>query len=179
LKSLNKKADKSLVLLGRVNGAHGIKGELKIRPYSGEPQSLLGYKCLLLTDGATSESVAWNVEQARAHKSWAVIKLAGCDNRDRAEQLYRAEVFVRADELPELDEGEFYLRELEGRAVRTVDGHVVGTITGLLAGGAQDILQVENSGQEYLIPLVPEFIVAMDADAVTVSLPPGLLEINA
>lgn len=167
------------MLLGRVSGAHGIKGELKIRPYSGEPQSLLNYKHLLLTVAEANEPVEWKVEQARAHKSWAVIKLAGCDNRNRAEQLYRAEVFVHADELPELDEGEFYLRELEGRAVRTADGQVIGTITGLLTGSAQEILQVKSEDKEHLIPLVPQFIVRLEVDALIMDLPPGLLEINA
>lgn len=171
--------DKSLVLLGRVSGPHGIKGELKVRLYSGEPESLLGYSSLLLAVGENAEPKAWKVEQSRAHKSWTLVKLEGCSDRSSAEQLQRADVYIHEDELPKLKEGEFYLRDLEGKLVKTEDGSVVGVITGLLNGGVQDILQVENNGQEHLIPLVPEFVVRVDEDALIMALPSGLLEINA
>jgi 16S rRNA processing protein RimM len=178
LNKLDSQAD-SLVLIGRVSGAHGIQGEVKIRPYSGEPQGLLRYKCLRLAiNGQVVAPVTYKVERARVHKDWAVVKLAGCVDRTQAEQLLHAAVHVDAEELPELAEDEFYLRDLEGRQVKTEDGQLIGRITGLLLGGAQDIAQVENNGQEYLIPLVPEFILALEEDAVIMSLPPGLLEIN-
>lgn len=165
--------------MGRVSGPHGIKGELKIRPYSGEPESLLGCSSLLLAVGENSEPKAWKVEQARAHKSWTLVKLEGCSDRSSAEQLQRADVYIHKDELPELEEGEFYLRDLEGKTVKTEDGSVIGVITGLLTGGAQDILQVENNGQQHLIPLVQEFVVSVNEDAVIMALPSGLLDINA
>jgi 16S rRNA processing protein RimM len=94
--------------------------------------------------------------------------------------LAKAAVYVRRDELPEPEEDEFYLRDLTGRQMKTAEGQVIGAIAGLLLGSGQDIAQVNGTdGQEYLIPLVPEFIVAVEAEAVIVSLPPGLLEINA
>ena len=165
--------------MGRVSGPHGIKGELKVRPYSGEPESLLGYSSLLLAVSENTVPKAWKVEQSRAHKSWTLVKLEGCSDRSSAEQLQRANVYIHEDELPELEDGEFYLRDLEGKTVKTEDGQIVGVITGLLTGGVQDILQVENNGQEYLIPLVSEFVVSVDEDAVIMALPPGLLEINS
>ncbi|WP_417915162.1 ribosome maturation factor RimM [Candidatus Electronema sp. JM] len=171
--------EKGLVLLGRVSGPHGIKGELKIRPYSGEPESLLGWSSLLLAVGENAEPKAWKVEQSRAHKSWTLVKLEGCSDRSSAELLQRADVYIHEDELPELEDGEFYLRDLEGKTVKTEDGQIVGVITGLLTGGVQDILQVENNGQEHLIPLVSEFVVSVNEDAVIMALPSGLLEINA
>lgn len=171
-------ANKGLVLMGRISGAHGIKGELKIRPYSGEATGLLGCSRLLLAVGENVEPKAWKVEQSRAHKGWALVKLEGCSDRSCAEQLQRADVYIHEDDLPELEEGEFYLRDLEGKAVKTEDGQVIGVITGLLTGGAQDVLQVTSKEQEYLIPLVPEFILGIEKDEVYMSLPPGLLEIN-
>ncbi|CAK8712141.1 MAG: 16S rRNA processing protein RimM [Candidatus Electronema aureum] len=169
-----------LVLIGRVSGAHGLKGELKMRPYSGEPESLLSYSRLLLALGEPeSTPILHKIERSRAHKSWAVVKLEDCNSRTEAEKLLFASIYVYEDDLPELDEGEFYLRELEGRFVKTEEGQVIGKIIGLLSGGAQDILQIDNNGKEYLIPLVPEFIVEIEEDAVIMSLPLGLLEINA
>uniref|UniRef100_UPI00405647DE ribosome maturation factor RimM n=1 Tax=Candidatus Electronema sp. TaxID=2698783 RepID=UPI00405647DE len=171
--------NEGLVLMGRVSGPHGIKGELKVRPYSGEPESLLGYSSLLLVVGENAEPKAWKVEQARAHKSWTLVKLEGCSDRSSAEQLQRADVYIHEDDLPELEDGEFYLRDLEGKAVKTEDGEIVGVITGLLSSGAQDLLQVTRNGQEHLIPLVPEFILGIEEDEVYMTLPPGLLEINS
>jgi len=168
-----------LVLMGRISGAHGIKGELKIRPYSGDPQSLLGFSSLLLAVGENAEPKAWKVEQSRAHKSWTLVKLEGCSDRSSAEQLQRADVYIHEEDLPELEDGEFYLRDLEGKTVKTEGGQIVGVITGLLTGGVQDILQVENNDQQHLIPLVPEFVVSVNEDALIMTLPAGLLEINS
>lgn len=169
-----------LVLIGRVAGVHGLKGELKICPYSDAPEKLLDYSSLLLVaEGSNSAPVFHKVERARVQKNCAVVKLEGCGSRTEAEQLRFASIYVHEDDLPELDEDEFYFRELEGKLVQTEDGQVIGKITGLLAGGAQDILQIDNNSREYLIPLVSEFLIAIEEDAVIMSLPPGLLEINA
>lgn len=165
--------------MGRISGPHGIKGELKIRPYSGEPESLLGCKRLLLAVGEDQEPKEWQVERSRAHKSWALVKLEGCSERTCAEQLQRADVYIHEDDLPKLEEGEFYLRDLKGKTVKTEDGQVIGVVTGLLEGGGQDLLQVTSDDQEHLIPLVPDFILGIAEDEVRMSLPPGLLEINS
>ena len=82
------------------------------------------------------------------------------------------------DDLPEPGPDEFYLRELEGLQMVTDTGTVIGTITGILSTGAQDIVRVEDGDREYMIPLVPEFLVAITGDEVRVALPPGLLDIN-
>ncbi|MCI5212481.1 MAG: ribosome maturation factor RimM, partial [Candidatus Electrothrix sp. ATG2] len=74
---------------------------------------------------------------------------------------------------------EFYLRDLEGKLLKTVEGRAVGRVTGFLRNSSQDILCVQSDDEEYLIPLIPEFLHRVDEDEVTVSLPPGLLEINS
>jgi 16S rRNA processing protein RimM len=153
---------------------------VKIRPYSGEPDSLRSYSCLLLAKDDKAAPVPHKVVQVRMQKDCALVQLEDCRSRTEAEMLAKAAVYVRRDELPEPEEDEFYLRDLTGRQMKTAEGQVIGAIAGLLLGSGQDIAQVNGTdGQEYLIPLVPEFIVAVEAEAVIVSLPPGLLEINA
>ncbi len=169
-----------LILIGKVTGPHALRGEVKIRPYSGEPESLRQYTCLLLALDDNTAPTPHKVVQVRLLKGCALVQLDDCRSRTEAELLTRAAVYVRAEELSEPEEDEFYLRDLTGRQMKTADGQLIGTIVGLLLGSGQDIAQVMNTDkQEYLIPLVPEFIVAVEAEEVIVSLPPGLLDINA
>jgi 16S rRNA processing protein RimM len=177
---MSKAGTEDLVLIGRVTGAHALRGEVKIRPYSGEPENLRSYSCLLLAKDGDAVPVPHKVVQVRKQKDCALVQLEDCRSRTEAELLARAAVYVERNALPVPDEDEFYLHDLTGRQMKTAEGQLVGTIAGLLLGGGQDIAQVNGAdGQEYLIPLVPEFIVAVEAEAVIVSLPPGLLEINA
>lgn len=178
---MSRAGTEDLVLIGRVTGAHALRGEVKIRPYSGEPDSLRNYARLLLAkEDDEAAPVPHKVVRVRMQKDCALVQLEDCRSRTEAELLARAAVYVERDALPELEEDEFYLHDLTGRQMKTAEGQLIGTIAGLLLGGGQDIAQVNGTdGQEYLIPLVPEFIVAVEAEAVIVSLPPGLLEINA
>jgi len=177
---MSKAGTEDLVLIGRVTGAHALRGEVKIRPYSGEPENLRSYSCLLLAKDGDAAPVPHKVIQVRMQKDCALVQLEDCRSRTEAEQFARAAVYVERDALPEPEEDEFYLRDLTGRQMKTSEGQLIGTIAGLLLGGGQDIAQVNGAdGQEYLIPLVPEFIVAVETEEVIVSLPPGLLDINA
>jgi 16S rRNA processing protein RimM len=169
-----------LVLIGKVTGPHALRGELKIRPYSGEPEKLRHYKYLLLAKERQAEPVLHKVSQVRLQKDYALVQLEDCRNRTEAEAFVRAAVYIRAEDLAAPAEDEFYLRDLIGKQMKSAEGQLIGTISGLLLGSGQDIAQVIGSeGQEVLVPLVPEFIVAVDTEAVIVSLPAGLLDINA
>ena len=175
MKSLNRQG---LVLIGRVTKAHSIRGEIKVWPYSGQPENFLRYTRVLLAQDQDAVPVACIIEQARAQKNSVLLRLDSCTNRNQAEQLVHAAVYVQEDDLPEPEPDEFYLRDLEGRQMKTEEGETVGRITGLLLGSNQNIARVKNGEHEYLIPLIPEFLVAVEEDEVRVSLPPGLLNIN-
>ena len=167
-----------LVLIGKITKAHSIRGEVKIYPYSGAPENFLAYDRILLQRAKDAAPIAYAIKRARAQKNAVLLQLEHCATRNDAEQLVRAEVYIHQDDLPEPDQDEFYLRDLEGREMKMEEGEVIGRITGLLQVSGQDLAQVKNQGQEYLIPLIPEFLVAIEADEVRVSLPPGLLDIN-
>jgi 16S rRNA processing protein RimM len=174
----------NFVPLGKITKAHSIRGEIKVFPFSGSPERMLHYSELLLVsedceDCATSTT--YRIERARVQKNAVLLQLEGCSDRNGAEKLVGSQVYVHKDALPELDPDEFYLNDLEGKLLKTTEGRAVGRITGFLANSAQDLLcvQGEQEDEEYLIPLIPEFLHAVDEDEVTVSLPPGLLEINS
>jgi len=167
------------VPLGRITKAHSIRGEIKVFPFSGSPETMLHYSELLLVSKDCATPTTYRIERARVQKNAVLLRLEGCNDRNAAEDLVRSQVYVHKDALPEPDPDEFYLRDLEGKLLKTTEGQAVGRITGFLANSAQDLLCVQGDEEEYLIPLIPEFLHAVDEDEVTVSLPPGLLEINS
>ena len=169
--------DDRLVQLGRVSKPHGVRGELKIFPYSGDPGGLLRYRELhLALEGEPGRF--FSVERARVQGRQVIVALAGIGDRSQAELLQGAEVAVRRGDLPPLADDEFYLDDLEGCLVVTADGEEIGRVAGILATGPNDVLAVRGARGEVLVPLVPEFVVSLEADRLVVDLPDGLVEVN-
>lgn len=164
------------ILLGKITKPHGIRGEVKIYPYSGQPENFLDYRKVYI--GPDGERVPYEVERSRVQGKTVILRLTGCTDRNTAETLVENEVWLDRDDLPELSEDEYYWADLEGKIVRTEEGRELGRVTGMLDSGAHDILSVTGAGHEYLIPMREEFIVSIDEQEVVLRLPPGLLEIN-
>lgn len=168
-----------LVLLGKITKPHGIRGEVKVYPFSGVPENLLHYSTLLfgaIEDDDPLQELA--VLRARVQKNCVLMQLKGCSTRNDAETMVGSQVYIVEKNLPELSDDEFYLRDLEGKQIVTVQGKQIGKVTGIILSGSQEIIQVKDGQHEFLIPLVPDFIVSLDSKELTVDLPPGLLEIN-
>ncbi len=167
------------VLLGTISKAHGIKGELKVRAFSGKPQSISSHKQLLLVSGKGSLSGPFNVLRARAGNKEALVLLEGVEDRNHAEEFCGLGVLVSKTDLPPLAADEFYLHELEGLQVQTEEGLTIGTIDAFFNNGIYDLLVVKAENEETLIPLIPGMITARDENSVTIAPPPGLLDINS
>ena len=166
------------VLLGTITRPHGIKGELKVRPFTAELESIVRYTQLLLAIDEQAEKKAYTNEQARVSGTQVIVRLRECSSRDMAESLVGQGVWVRSTDLPPAAADELYLHTLLGKAVQTVDGQPLGVAEQFLAGSSQDILVVRQGKQEHLIPAVRAFICAVDNETVTLDLPEGLLDIN-
>lgn len=167
------------ILIGKVAKPHGVRGEVKIYPFSGQPENFSAYRSICITGGdSKQDKLPVEIEKSRAQGKYALLKLAGCSTREDAERLTGSEVWLARSELPELDSTEYYWLELEGKRVISEDGLELGTITAIFETGAHDILQVESNSGEYLIPFHEDFVVSLDGMKVVMKLPPGLLEIN-
>lgn len=166
------------ILLGKITRPHGIRGEVKIHSYSGQPENFLGYREILVSSEDREERIPYSVEQSRVQGRLAVLRLAGCDSRTKAEALAGREVWLRRGDLPEPGEDEYYLADLEGREAISADGPRLGRITGILDTAAHPILIVTGGGREYLVPIHEGVVVRFDEEQVVLRLPPGLLEIN-
>lgn len=170
---------KDFIPVGKVTRAHSIRGEIKVCPFSGSPETMLRYTEILLETEDCASPLSYQVECARIQKNSVLLQLKGCSDRNAAEKLVQARVYVHKSALPKLKPDEFYMRDLEGKLLKTEDGRTVGRITGFLMNSLQDLICVTGNEKEYLIPLVPEFLQAINDHEVTVSLPQGLLEINS
>lgn len=165
------------ILLGKITRPHGIRGEVKVYPYSGQPENFLGYREILVA-GEGEARIPYSVEQSRVQGRLAVLRLAGCDDRTKAEALAGHEVWLRRDDLPKPGEDEYYLADLEGREAVTADGIPLGRITGIMDTAAHPILIVTGRGREYLVPVHQGVVASIDGEQVVLQLPPGLLEMN-
>jgi len=165
--------------LGKITKPHGIRGEVKIYPYSGNPEQFVGaYRHVYMAAGNQGPLIEQTIERARVQGKQVLAKFKNCLDRTAAEHFVGREVFVQKDNLPEIGEDEFYLHELEGKELVDISGAFLGISSHILTSGGQDLLIVHNQGREYMVPVVGEFIKFIDTDRVVLDLPPGLLDIN-
>jgi len=155
----------SIVLLGRVAGAFGIQGWIKIQPYTAQPDGLLEYGSFLIAGESPPRRL--EVEEADVHGRTVLCKLRGVDDRDKAAGLKGREIGVTRRELPASKPGEVYWMDLIGLRVVNTEGVALGTITRMIDNGAQSVMVVEEgppAGRERLIPFVPVFVQEVSLD---------------
>ncbi|MBQ6440920.1 MAG: 16S rRNA processing protein RimM [Mogibacterium sp.] len=166
------------VLIGKVGSPVGIKGEVRITLYAQDSTNLKEGKVLLLERAGKTVNAA--IKRLRYQKERPVVKLEGIDDRNAAEDIRGMEVSIFADDLEELPEGEYYVRDLIGcRVVDLTESREVGILRDVIQNTAQSILDVETSeGRSILIPAVDAFLRGIDEEAgvIEVELIPGFLD---
>lgn len=165
------------VHVGKITKPHGIKGEVKIQSFSGEPETFQDYAELILEDKAKRLTVA-TVQRCRPQGNFAIVGLKGVTTRNQSEELAGMQVWVDESHLPELAESEFYWRDAMGCDVTTKDGQRIGILINLFDAGGTDMMVVQTDSGEVLIPGLAEFIVDMGDSGLIVDVPPGLLDVN-
>jgi 16S rRNA processing protein RimM len=163
----------SVVVLGEAVGAYGVRGWLKVRPFSELPGTLLGYPTWWVrTRGGRTRGGEWReypMEQGRLHSGSLLVALAGVDSREAADALKGAQVGVKRSALPPAGEAAYYWSDLTGLAVRNREGVLLGEVAGLTEHGAHPLLRVARpggaGGTERLIPFVPAIVDRVDIDA--------------
>ncbi len=177
----SKKSVPGFILIGKITKPHGLRGEVKIFPFSGDPDSFIAhYPSLHLArdEQETKNFLSSRVEKARVQGKQVIVRLDLCADRNRAEQFAGFFVFVQECDLPKLPDDEFYLYELIGKQIIDTNGNLIGIVDRILEAGSQELLVLNCQGREVLIPPVSDFIVTMEEDRIIVDLPPGLLDIN-
>lgn len=139
------------VILGRITGAHGVRGWVKVVSHTEPRENILAYERWQLRrpEGWQSHAVA----EGRSSGGRVFARLEGVTTRDEAAALAGTDVAVLREELPATAEGEYYWADLEGMTVRNLEGRVLGCVESLFATGANDVMVVRGD-RERLLPFV-------------------------
>jgi 16S rRNA processing protein RimM len=161
---------REMVLLGRITGAHGIKGWARIHSDTEPREAIFEYQPWLV--GATEMPV--QVLQGKRQGKYLVAELAGISDRDAVESLAGQQIAVYRDQLPDLGDRYYYWTDLIGLRVYNQDGVELGSIREMIATGANDVMLVQGD-KERLIPFIKDiYVTRVDRAArrVTVSWDP-------
>ncbi|HET6535600.1 MAG TPA: ribosome maturation factor RimM [Sphingomicrobium sp.] len=138
------------IALAAVAGAHGVKGELRLKLFTDSVEGLQRHKTVLV--GGEERTI----ESVRPGSSGAIARLSGIDDRQKAEALRGSLLEVDRSALPALEEGEYYHADLIGLLCIDRQGREVGRVTAIENYGAGDLLEVEAvDGKPGLIPFKP------------------------
>jgi len=180
LKSSNNPGDRDdFILVGKVVGAHGIQGNLKVHTYT---QSLSVYETeagiqLILPDGAVR---AMTVDRVWRHGKSLLMTFESVTRRDQAEDLVGAELFIEKKRLPALEEDAYYWFDLVGLQVIDASGAPLGRLVRVIPTPGNDVYEVRGEGggqpRETLVPAVGNVVLGIDLESgtMTVALPEGL-----
>jgi len=150
-----------MVVMGRVVAPYGVAGWIKVQTFTETIGSLIQYSTWWLAKD--SVWVEKQVFEARVHGSVLVARLQGCGDRDQAFSIKGHQVAVPRSELPVSKEGEYYWVDLIGLKVIDRENMELGVVEGVLATGANDVLEVRGE-REILIPYVNDVIIDVDLE---------------
>jgi len=153
------------VAVGRIVAAHGLKGEVKAVRLTDSEDRIRGLRSILVSMDGTAGAERHEIENIRESGRHFLIKLSGVDDRNRAESLKGAWLNIPQSERRTPGSDAYYPDQLTGLRVETSSGEAVGTVTGVLHTGAQDLLAVDRGGREVLIPMVGALIRRVDLDS--------------
>ena len=151
-----------LILVGRVAGAFGVKGEVRITSFTAEPMALVDYKTLLREDGQP----ALTLTGGRAAKGGVVVRAKEIETREQAEAARGLRLYIPRAILPEPDEDEFYVADLIGMDVVSLEGDLLGKVRSVRDFGAGDLLEVAPiAGESWWLPFTRDAVPEVQIDA--------------
>ena len=151
-----------LLQIGRVAGAFGVRGEVRITTFAEDPMALARYRDLLRKDGAPGLTIL----NARPTKGGIIARAKEVETKEQADALRGLELFISRDVLPPPDEDEFYFDDLIGLEVESPEGAAIGMVKAVQNFGAGDLLEIEpaEGGPTWWLPFtkaaVPEVKIA-------------------
>jgi 16S rRNA processing protein RimM len=168
-------AKPELILLAHVAGAHGIRGEMLLKTYTGAPEDVAAYGPLSDQTGAKQ----FSLKVVRVTPKGVIARIKGVDTRTGAEALKSTALYVLRSKLPKPDDDEFYFNDLIGLTAVDAEGACIGTIDRVLDFGAGTILEIKLTGvaKTELVPFTKACVPHVDlaAGKVSVMMPETVL----
>ena len=178
--SSNFAAPDGLIQIGKIIGAHGIAGAIRVYSYAESMDRFAPRNHLTFID-PSGETSRHQVTKAQAYKKVVRLWLKGITTRSQAESLVDVEVYCAKSDLPPLEPDTYYWDDLIGMAVYATDGEHLGEITQVIPTGANDVYAIKTPKghpvEEILLPAIASVILEVDIEKglMRVELPEGLL----
>lgn len=152
---------KQFLETGKIVGTHGVRGMLRVQPWSDSPEFLTQFHRFYTDDTGSSE---WKAVQIQPHGHIVLMKLKGIDTIEAAERLRGKVLYLNRQDIT-LPEGRYFVEDLIGCSVFHADGTPLGTLTEVSETGANDVWHITRDGREYLVPAIAEVIISVNTDA--------------
>jgi 16S rRNA processing protein RimM len=161
--------DPDWVTVGNIVGVFGLRGEVKVEPWSSFPERFAKTEILF----AGPKHTPYRVLGAHPHKQHILLQLEGITSVEAAERLLGQALSIPAEQIHELPDDSFYLHDLIGLEVVHTNGRKLGIVKDVLVTGGIDLFVItsKRSGQDMLLPAVKEFIKS-------INIPSGVLEVD-
>ncbi|MGD8449258.1 MAG: ribosome maturation factor RimM [Desulfobacterales bacterium] len=167
------------VPVGKIVGAHGVKGNIKIYSYT-ESLSVFNPGSLILLINPKGFEKSYKIKWVKPHGRLTLLSLKGVENRNTVETLIGSVFFIERASLPEPGDGSYYWVDIIGISVFTADDEYIGLVESIIPTGSNDVFVVRNPDKahdsEILIPAIESVILEIDLERKTmrVDLPEGL-----
>lgn len=150
------------VVVGKLMSPFGVKGWIKLYSHTQPVENIASYHPLWIKQGDRWRP--FNLEHVQRHGKGLVAKIKGCDTRDQTPAYIGCELAIKREQLPALEQGDYYWAQLEGLKVITTAGEFLGIVDHLFETGSNDVLAVHPAAgsidqQERLIPYLWEDVV--------------------
>ncbi|MBQ8639497.1 MAG: 16S rRNA processing protein RimM [Lachnospiraceae bacterium] len=167
-----------LLRVGVITSPHGIRGEVNLFPTTDEPEQFKHWKTLVLVQKREQKEL--KLQSAKFFKQMVIVKLEGIDDRNQAELLRQAELYIHRSQARPCEENENYITDLIGLKVVDEEKTVIGTCSDVLQTGANDVYEVTcPDGKQVLFPAIPQCILKVDLEAgeILVHVMDGLMDL--
>jgi len=168
----------SLLLIGKVLRPHGLRGLLKIESYAHSRTTFLEARTLFIR-AISGKLIEFTVSSVSPYKNSLLIKLDGLDQKEEAENLRGAEIFIKKGSLVR-NEDEYFWHEILKLGVYLESGSYLGIVSQIISTGGNDIYVIKDGKREILIPATHEVIKEIDLEKRIMIITPmeGLLDLN-
>lgn len=164
--------------LGKIVSKFSFKGEVLIKLDTDEPETYLEMESVFVDYG--NNLVPFFIERSSLHKSNLLrVKFEEVDSEEDADDMMKCDLYLPLDQLPELDDDQFYFHEIVGYTVEDINYGNVGTLTAVNDNTSQVLFEIDKDGKEVLIPMNDEFLEKVDkkAKVIYVKTPEGLIDL--
>jgi len=149
----------NFVKIGNIANIHGIKGEIKVYPYTDDFDNFLKYKEIYV--GENKEK--YIVKSSRLNKNMVLFMLEGINTPEEAESLKTLDIFIDEKDLKKLEEGTYYVKDLIGlEVIDILNNKSIGKITDVIKYAANDVYEVENDKDKFYIPAIKDVVKNVD-----------------